>query len=396
MCQLKVVAENCMEEMRSIRRLIHRFPEIGRNEFRTAALIHEKLLEYGVDSVEHPVPTAVVALIHGKKGPGKCAALRADIDALPVQEDTELEYASEIPGMMHACGHDMHATMLLAAAKFLCDMREQFSGTVKLIFQHSEDTLPGGAKELIEKGVLENPRVDAMYAIHVMPDEGRVGKVGIRTGAMTTSVDLYDVTVTGRGGHGSAPHTTTDPILCACQMIVNMQQIIARRVDPMETGVMSIGSIHAGNAPNVIPGEVKFGGVSRAFNEEVREVIRSQMFDIAKGMESISGCSVDIYHYYGYPAAYNDPGLVALARAALTKELGSEALVELEKPAAFSEDFAYYYKDGGVPSAFFLIYAGHEGDKVYPLHNAKCAMKEEVMPYGARALAAMALEYLNA
>ena len=159
---------------------------------------------------------------------------------------------------------------------------------------------------------------------------------------------------------------------------------------------MSIGSIHAGNAPNVIPGEVKFGGVSRAFNEEVREVIRSQMFDIAKGMESISGCSVDIYHYYGYPAAYNDPGLVSLARAALTKELGSEALVELEKPAAFSEDFAYYYKDGGVPSAFFLIYAGHEGDKVYPLHNAKCAMKEEVMPYGARALAAMALEYLNA
>lgn len=396
MCQLKAVTENYMEEMRTTRRLIHRFPEIGRNEFRTSALIHDKLLEYGVDSVERPVPTAVVALIHGKKGPGKCVALRADIDALPVQEDTGLEYASELPGMMHACGHDMHVTMLLAAARTLCAMREQFSGTVKLIFQHSEDTLPGGAKELIEKGVLENPHVDAIYAIHVMPDQDRVGKVGIRTGPMTTSVDLYDVTITGRGGHGSAPHTTTDPILCACQMIVNMQQIVARRVDPMETGIMSIGSIHSGSAPNVIPGEVKFGGVSRAFNEEVREIIRSQMFSIAKGMESISGCSVDIQHYYGYPAAYNDPGLVTLARAALTKELGSEALVELEKPASFSEDFAYYYKEGGVPSAFFLLYAGHEGDQVYPLHSAKCAMREEVMPYGARVLTAVALEYLNA
>lgn len=395
MCRFQSAGENCAEEMRENRRMIHRFPEIGRNEVKTSALIREKLTQYGVDHVESPVPTAVVALIHGKKGPGKCVALRADIDALPVQENTGLPYASEIPGMMHACGHDMHAAMLLGAAKVLCDMRDQFSGTVKLIFQHSEDTLPGGAKELIEKGVLENPRVDAMFAIHVMPDQGRVGKIGIRSGPMTTSVDLYDVTVTGRGGHGSAPHTTDDPILCACQMIVNMQQIIARRVDPTETGVMSIGSIHSGDAPNVIPGEVKFGGVSRAFNEEVREVIRKQMFDIAKGMESISGCKVDIYHYYGYPAAYNDPQLVALAREALSAELGEDALVEMEKPAAFSEDFAYYWKDGGVPSAFFLIYAGHEGEEVYPLHNAKCAMQEEVMPYGLRALVSIALKTLE-
>ena len=397
MCDIKAAAENCMEEMRSIRREIHRFPEIGRNEFRTAALIQEKLREYGVDSVESPVPTAVVALIHGKKGPGKCVALRADIDALPVQEDTGLEYSSEIPGMMHACGHDMHATMLLTAAKILCGLREEFAGTVKLIFQHSEDTLPGGALELIEKGVMENPHVDAIFAIHVMPDadQSKVGKVGIRSGPMTTSVDLYDVTIKGQGGHGSAPHTTTDPILCACQMIVNMQQIIARRVDPMETGVMSVGSIHSGDAPNVIPGEVKFGGVSRAFNEDVREVIRSQMFAIAKGMESISGNTVDVYHYYGYPAAYNDAALIDPARAALAAELGEEFIVDLAQPATFSEDFAYYRKECGPPSAFLLIYAGHEGDPMYPLHNAKCAMKEEVMPYGVRTLTTVALDFLG-
>lgn len=395
MSRICSTAEGYMEELREIRRTIHRFPEIGRNEVKTSALIRQKLQEFGVDSVESPVPTAVVALIHGKKGAGKCVALRADIDALPVQEETGLPYASEIPGMMHACGHDMHATMLLGVAKLLCAMREEFAGTVKLIFQHSEDTLPGGALELIEKGVMENPHVDAIFAIHVMPDKDRIGQVGIRSGSMTTSVDLYDVTVKGQGGHGSTPHHTTDPILCAAQMIVAMQQIVARRVDPMETAVMSIGSIHSGDAPNVIPGEVKFGGVSRAFNEEVRETIRAQMFDIARGMEAISGNSVEIYHYYGYPAAYNDPELIASARAALAAELGEENLVDLTQPATFSEDFAYYHKECGVPSAFMLLYAGHEGEGLYPLHNARCAMKEEVMPVGVRTLATVALDFLS-
>lgn len=178
-------------------------------------------------------------------------------------------------------------------------------------------------------------------------------------------------------------------------MIVNMQQIVARRVDPLETGVMSIGSIHSGGAPNVIPGEIKFGGVSRAYSEEVRETIRQQMFDIAKGMESISGCHFDIYHYYGYPTAYNDKELVDLAREAILEELGPDSIVELERPMGFSEDFAYYRQLGGVPSAFLMVYAGHNGDTVYPLHSAKCSMKEEAMPYGIRTLACIALNYLK-
>ena len=159
--------------MVEIRRDIHRHPEIGRNEVRTSALIRKKLEEYGVDAIERPVPTAVVALIHGARGPGRCVALRCDIDALPVQEETGLPYTSENPGIMHACGHDMHASMMLGAAKILCGMRERFAGCVKLIFQHSEDTLPGGAKELVEKGVLENPHVDAIYGMHVLPDAHR-------------------------------------------------------------------------------------------------------------------------------------------------------------------------------------------------------------------------------
>jgi len=217
--------------MVEIRRDIHRHPEIGRNEVRTSALIRKKLEEYGVDAIERPVPTAVVALIHGARGPGRCVALRCDIDALPVQEETGLPYTSENPGIMHACGHDMHASMMLGAAKILCGMRERFAGCVKLIFQHSEDTLPGGAKELVEKGVLENPHVDAIYGMHVLPDAHRAGQVGFHIGPITTSVDLFDFTVSGRGGHGSQPQNTTDPVLAAAQMIVMMQQIVARRVD---------------------------------------------------------------------------------------------------------------------------------------------------------------------
>lgn len=394
MSRIQQAAEQCTEEIVSIRRQIHRHPEIGRKEVQTSALIREKLQEYGVDAIESPVPTAVVALIHGHK-PGKCVALRADIDALPVTEETGLPFASEVPGMMHACGHDMHASMLLGAAKVLCGMRDAFSGTVKLIFQHSEDTLPGGAKELVEKGVLENPHVDAIYAIHMMPDEELVGKIAMRSGPMTTSVDLYDITVTGRGGHGSEPQKTDDPILAACQMVVAMQQIVARRVDPLETAIVSIGSIHSGDAPNVIPGEVKFGGVSRAYSEEVRETIRQQMFGIAKGMESISGCHFDVYHYYGYPTVVNDDALVDIARDAVKEELGADAVVELDKPMGFSEDFAYYQQMTGTPCAYFMLYGGHGGDQVYPLHSDHCILKEEAMPAGIRTLASIATAYLN-
>lgn len=394
MSRIQQAAEQCAEEIVFIRRQIHHHPEIGRKEVQTSALIREKLQEYGVDSIESPVPTAVVALIHGHK-PGKCVALRADIDALPVTEETGLPFASEVPGMMHACGHDMHASMLLGAAKVLCGMRDAFSGSVKLIFQHSEDTLPGGAKELVEKGVLENPHVDAIYAIHMLPDEKLVGKVAMRSGPMTTSVDLYDITVTGRGGHGSEPQKTDDPILAACQMVVAMQQIAARRVDPLETAIVSIGSIHSGDAPNVIPGEVKFGGVSRAYSEEVRETIRQQMFGIAKGMESISGCKFDVYHYYGYPTVVNDESLVDIARDAVAEELGKDAIVELDKPMGFSEDFAYYQQMTGVPSAYFMLYGGHGGDEVYPLHSSRCILQEEAMPSGIRTLASIAVAYLN-
>lgn len=388
----KVMA--CFKEVVDIRRDVHRHPEMGRKEVRTSALIRGKLVEYGVDRIESPVPTAVVAVINGTKGPGKCVALRCDIDALPLNEETGLPFSSENPGYAHVCGHDMHAAMLLGVAKVLCEMRDQFAGCVKLIFQHSEDTLPGGAKELVEKGVLENPHVDAIFGLHMMPDEKKVSQIAVWAGPITTSVDLFDFTISGKGGHGSQPQTTTDPILTAAQTIVLLQQIVARRTDPMEMAVLSIGSIHGGDAPNVIPAEVKFGGVTRAYSDDVRTVITEQIMSIAKGMEVVSGNTIDVYHYEGYPSTINDEVLIQLAAGAVRTELGEDAVIDLPGPMAFSEDFSYYHKMTGVPSAYLMLYAGHEGDFV-SLHNPKLILKEEAMSAGMTAMAATALAYLN-
>lgn len=385
---------DCFQEVVDIRRDIHRHPEIGRKEVRTSALIREKLEEYGVDRIESPVPTAVVAVINGAKGSGKCVALRCDIDALPVNEKTDLPFSSENPGCAHVCGHDMHTAMLLGVAKVLCEIREQFSGCVKLIFQHSEDTLPGGAKELVEKGVLENPHVDAILGLHVIPDEEKVGQIGLWTGPVTTSVDLFDFTIRGKGGHGSQPQTTTDPILAAAQTIVLMQQIVARRINPMEMAVLSFGSIHGGDAPNVIPAEVKFSGVTRSYSEDVRAIITEQVMSIAKGMEITSGNTIEVCHNKCYPSAVNDELLVQMASDAVCAELGKKAVVDLPAPMAFSEDFSYYHKMTGLPSAYLILYAGHEGDLV-SLHNPKLILKEEAMPVGMTTLVAVALTYLK-
>ncbi len=386
-------AQNILEEIVEIRREIHRHPEIGRKEFRTSELIRKKLAEIGVDEIISPVPTAVIGLIHGGKGEGKCVALRADIDALPVTEETGLPYSSQEPGMMHACGHDMHASMLLGTAKILCNHREDFAGTVKLIFQHSEDTLPGGAKELVEVGALENPHVDAIFGMHVNPDE-KIGKIGMLAGPLTTSVDLYDITVKGKGGHGSTPQLTKDPILAACQAVVLLQQIPGHYVDPLETVIFPICSIHSGDAPNVIPGEAKFSGIARSYLDSIRKDVTKQVFDIAAGMEKVSGCEFDINHYEGYPACYNDEALTELAEAAIGEALGEDSIIHFEKPLSFSEDFSYFTKMTGTPGCYMMLFAGHEGPLV-ALHNPKCAVKEEAMPYGMAAMSSVALKYLG-
>ena len=392
--ELLQAIQEMMPEIIEIRRDIHRHPEIGRKEFRTTALIKEKLQEYGVDEIKSLMPTGAVALIRGEREADVCIALRTDIDALPVQEETGLPYSSQVPGMMHACGHDMHASMMLGVAKYLCSNRDKFAGTVKLIFQPSEDTLPGGAKELVEKGVMENPHVDAIFGMHLIPEEKEIGTVEFHEGPLTTSVDLFDITVIGKGGHGSTPHLTKDPILAACQMVTLLQQIPARYIDPLETVIFPVCSFHSGEAPNVIPGEAKFGGIARSYLPSVRKQVAEQVFQIAKGVEAMSGTKVDINHYEGYPACYNDPALTREAMEAVSEALGEEHAEEISLPYSFSEDFSYYTEMTGTPGLFMMVKAGHIGVMV-ALHNAKCAMSEEAMPLGMAAMITVALNYLD-
>ena len=392
--ELLQAIQEMMPEIIEIRRDIHRHPEIGRKEFRTTALIKEKLQEYGVDEIKSLMPTGAVALIRGEREADVCIALRTDIDALPVQEETGLPYSSQVPGMMHACGHDMHASMMLGVAKYLCSNRDKFAGTVKLIFQPSEDTLPGGAKELVEKGVMENPHVNAIFGMHLIPDEKEIGTVEFHEGPLTTSVDLFDITVIGKGGHGSTPHLTKDPILAACQMVTLLQQIPARYIDPLETVIFPVCSFHSGEAPNVIPGEAKFGGIARSYLPSVRKQVAEQVFQIAKGVEALSGTKVDINHYEGYPACYNDPALTREAMEAVSEALGEEHAEEISLPYSFSEDFSYYTEMTGTPGLFMMVKAGHIGEMV-ALHNAKCAMSEEAMPLGMAAMITVALNYLD-
>ena len=392
---IRAKAHELSEEMLAWRRDFHAHPELSNNEFRTTEKIVELLESFGCDSVERPLPTGAVALIKGGK-PGKCVALRADIDALPVTEATGLPFASENAGVMHACGHDTHISMLLATAKLLCGMREELPGTVKLIFQPAEEKAPrGGARPMVEAGVMENPHVDAILSTHISPGGPKVGSVSFYRGIVTTAFDLYNVSVTGQNAHGSQPQNGHDAILALAQFIVNAQQIVARRVDPLKTAIVSIGVIKGGEAVNIIPGSASMEMVCRTYGEEARAIIRDQILKIAHGIEEYSECRLDVEHIEGYSSVENDPKLIAIADEAVTEELGEGYMDYLDEPLSFSEDFGRYGQAAGVPSLFMLLNAGYLGTAPYSLHDSRCTFKEEALEYGVTAMVATAKKILS-
>lgn len=383
------------DEMISWRRDFHRHPELSNNEVRTTEKIVELLKSFGCDSVERPLPTGAVALIKGAK-PGKCVAIRADIDALPVKELTGLDFASENDGVMHACGHDTHISMLLAAAKVLCGMRDQLCGTVKLIFQPGEEKAPmGGARPMVEAGVMENPHVDAIMATHISPGGPKVGAISLYNGIATTAFDLYNVKVTGQNAHGSQPHNGHDAILAAAQFIVNAQQIVARRVNPLKTAIVSIGVIKGGEAVNIIPSTASMEMVCRTYGEETRKVIYDEVMRLARGTAELSACKFDVEHIEGYGSVVNDPKLLKLGAEAVAEELGPDYVDNLEEPLSFSEDFSYYGNATGTPSLFLLLNAGYLGEESHSLHDARCTFKEEALECGVTAMVATAVKILD-
>lgn len=392
---IRARAHEISDEMLSWRRDFHAHPELSNNEFRTTEKIVELLKSFGCDSVERPLPTGAVAIIKGAK-PGKCVAIRADIDALPVKEETGLPFASQNDGVMHACGHDTHISMLLATAKVLCGMRDQLPGTVKLIFQPGEEKAPmGGARPMVEAGVMENPHVDAIMATHISPGGPKVGAVSMYNGIATTAFDLYNVKVTGQNAHGSQPQNGHDAILALAQFIVNAQQIVARRVNPLKTAIVSIGVIKGGEAVNIIPSTASLEMVCRTYGEETRKVIYDEVMRLARGTAELSACKFDVEHIEGYGSVVNDPKLLKIGAEAVAEALGPDYVDNLEEPLSFSEDFSYYGNATGTPSLFLLLNAGYLGDAPHSLHDARCTFQEEALECGVTAMVVTALKILE-
>jgi len=367
-----------------IRREIHNNPELGMLEFETTSLIKRELIKIGVEIVNINSKTGVLGIIKGtKEGLNRVTAIRADIDALPIVEKTGLQYASKNHGVMHACGHDGHTAMLLGAAKLLYDMKDQFSGTVKLIFQPAEETnnIGCGASLMINEGVLENPKVDMVFCLHMWPYT-TLGKIGIWTGAYMASMDTFVVKILGMGGHGAYPHRTSDTILASSQCIVALQSIVSREIDAMENAVISVCTHNGGITPNTIPNEVTFSGTVRCKSSSARELIEKKMHRVIKGIAEAFSCDYELQYEKNYPVLINDSDFVDLATKASILALGEESVEPLATSAMSSENFALFLEK--VPMGGFIRLGQNTPgqDPIFLAHTEGFDFNDDSIPYG--------------
>jgi amidohydrolase len=362
------------DEMTGWRRHLHTIPELGRECFKTAAFVEEKLLEFGVDEIQTGfATTGIVAIINGQ-GNGPTIGLRADMDGLPIIETTGLEYQSTHEGRMHACGHDGHTTMLLGAAKYLCETRN-FSGRVALIFQPDEEAT-GGAEAMVEEGILDTFDISQVYGIHNMPDFP-VGGFFTTTGPLMAGADVFDINIKGRGGHGAMPHGTVDPVLAACSIAQAIQTIVSRNVDAAERLVISVTQIHTGSVDNVIPDTAYMNGTVRSFTPEVRDLAERRLREIVAGQAASYGCEAEVVYNRGYPATYNSAEGVVTATKAARDVSGIEAVVDDFEPVMGSEDFSYILEKR--PGAYLFMGQGPSAGLHHPEYN----FNDDVAPVGA-------------
>jgi amidohydrolase len=333
-----------------VRHHLHAHPELSYKEFKTSEFIQQQLTSFGI-SFQVMATTGVVALIKGKNPTSRIVALRADIDALPIQEENNVDYKSQHNGVMHACGHDVHTTILLGAAKILQELKDSWEGTVKLIFQPGEERNPGGASILIKEGVLENPAPAAIFGLHVHPGLA-VGKLSFRGGKVMASADEIYITIKSKGGHAAAPHLTADTILIASQLIVALQQVISRNRNPHNPSVLSITSFQGGYTTNVIPSEVKLMGTFRAMDEawrfEAHDIIRK----LATGLVHSMGAEIDLHIDVGYPTVYNNEPLNDATRTLAEQFMGANN-IETTELRMGAEDFGYYSQV--IPGCFYRL-----------------------------------------
>ncbi len=381
--QIKEITKEILEEIIAIRRHIHQNPELSFQEHKTSIFIQEKLTEYGVSFENNIVDTGIVALITPNTPTEKCIALRADMDALPIQEANDVSYKSLNEGIMHACGHDVHSAMLLGVAKALSQLKDKLTVSVKLIFQPGEEKLPGGASLMIKENVLENPTVSEIYALHVFP-ELEVGKIGLKSGMYMASCDEIRMTVKGKGGHGAMPHQNIDPILISSHLIIALQQIISRNCPPQIPSVLSFGRIEGLGATNVIPDEVKLEGTFRTMNEEWRSTAHKRIREQSEQLVQSMGGTIDVDIQVGYPYLENDPDLTEKARKKGISFLGEENVVDLPLRLT-GEDFAYFSQK--IPATFIRVGVRNEAKGiVYPVHNKNFDIDENAILIGMQTL----------
>ena len=391
--KIKALSESYSNEIIDLRRHLHANPELSYEEFNTAKFVAAKLRSYGIEPKEGVATTGIVALVKGKNPDKKTVALRADMDALPIEEANQVSYKSTRSGVMHACGHDVHTSSLLGTAKILTEISDQFEGTVKLIFQPGEEKNPGGASYMIRDGALKNPIPASIIGQHVMPLVP-VGKVGFREGMYMASSDEIYLKVIGKGGHGATPELTIDPIVIASHIIIALQQIISRNASPKQPTVLTFGHIIGEGATNIIPNEVKIAGTFRALNEEWRasglEKIKKMAESIAEGMGG--KCEVTISH--GYPYLENNPELTRRIRHAAEEYVGKENVVDIDLTLG-SEDFAYY--SHVVPASFYRLGTRNEAKGITSyVHTPTFDIDEDALKIGPGLMAWMAVSELNA
>jgi amidohydrolase len=367
------------------RREMHRHPEVALKEEWTSAYLREHFKKLGLP-VKKMAGTGLRAVLKGRPG-GKTVALRTDIDALPLQEEGDKAYRSLNPGAAHACAHDGHMAVLLGVAELLARRKGSFRGTVVFLCQPAEEHPPGGARRMIEAGALKG--VEAIFGLHLWQPLP-TGTLGIVKGPMMAQSDNLWITVRGRGGHGALPHTTVDSVLAAAQLVVNLQSVVSRNVDPLKPAVLSFGAVHGGTANNIIPGEVKLTGTVRTLDPKVQELMKKRIREIVEGTCAAFGASAEIVYEDGYPALVNDPASVDFVLDVAKRALGEENILAID-PVMGGEDFARYLQE--VPGAFLFFGAG-DGTK-YPHHHPAFDFDEKALPPAAFLMTALALEYLK-
>ncbi len=388
---IKQLCSQWADEFIQIRHHLHTHPELSFQEYETSKFVRNKLKEFGIASAPL-AETGVIALIQGKNPGKKVVALRADMDALPIQEENEISYKSVHKGVMHACGHDVHTTCLLGAARLLKHLENEWEGTVKLVFQPGEEKDPGGASLMIKAGALENPKPAAIIGLHVTP-EMEVGRLGFRSGIAMASADEIYITIKGKGGHAASPHLTTDTILVASHIVVALQQIISRNNDPFSPSVLSICAFNGGYTTNVIPSEVKLMGTFRAMDERWRfkahELIRKEVNSIAEGM----GATTEIRIPTGYPCLINDTKTTERAQSFAEDFLGQDK-VDTVNMRMGAEDFAFYSQK--IPACFYRLGVGNSAKGITSgVHTPLFNIDEKAIETGMGSMAFIAMKMLS-